>query len=161
MIEDDFFETWLADEANKVKGKFQKGENLSSNDMQVLILKGLTNHYHHLEIDLKTSINETNERMTATSKEINDRITATSKEINDRVTATNDRVTATSKEINDRVTATSKEINEKMTDGFIALHKALNNQTWKMIGFVGLIVLLGKILEISPELIQMLQLYAK
>ena len=53
MFDDDFFIKWLNEEANKSMLKLNKQQQLSSNEMMVLMLKAQTNHIDHLETDLR------------------------------------------------------------------------------------------------------------
>ena len=53
MFDDDFFIKWLDEEANKSMLKLNKQQQLSSNEMMVLMLKAQTNHIDHLETDLR------------------------------------------------------------------------------------------------------------
>ena len=53
MFDDEFFIKWLDQEANKSMIKLNKQQQLSSNEMMVLMLKAQTNHIDHLETDLR------------------------------------------------------------------------------------------------------------
>jgi hypothetical protein len=53
MFDNKLFEDWLDAEANKAMQKITSGENTTSNEMMVLVLKAQTNHITHMEQDLR------------------------------------------------------------------------------------------------------------
>ncbi len=66
MFEDDVFDAWLDLKSKEIVQKFGK-EVLSSEEMIVLVLKAQTNHFAHLDKDLRSDMAELN-------KSINERI---------------------------------------------------------------------------------------
>jgi archaellum component FlaC len=63
MFDDKFFESWLDSEAQKVMSKISSGEGISSEQMMILLLKAQTNHFAHLDIDLRNDMKELREDM--------------------------------------------------------------------------------------------------
>jgi len=57
MFNDDVFDQWLDDESRKVLEKLkEKDTTLSVEDKMILTLKAQTNHFAHLDIELRESI---------------------------------------------------------------------------------------------------------
>jgi len=53
MFENNIFEEWLDGESKKLIKKIGSGESLSSEEMIVLVLKAQSNHFSHLDIDMR------------------------------------------------------------------------------------------------------------
>ena len=65
MFNDDIFEKWLDREANKVLEKLNRDEDtpLSTEDKMILTLKAQTNHFYHLDIELREEMQKTNKKI--------------------------------------------------------------------------------------------------
>jgi predicted DsbA family dithiol-disulfide isomerase len=59
MFENDVFDTWLDNKSKEIILKLDK-EKLSSEEMIILMLKAQTNHFAHLDIDLRNEMAELN-----------------------------------------------------------------------------------------------------
>nr|VFJ55796.1 MAG: hypothetical protein BECKDK2373C_GA0170839_105011 [Candidatus Kentron sp. DK]VFK10065.1 MAG: hypothetical protein BECKLPF1236A_GA0070988_1003122 [Candidatus Kentron sp. LPFa]VFK32875.1 MAG: hypothetical protein BECKLPF1236C_GA0070990_1018411 [Candidatus Kentron sp. LPFa]VFK80059.1 MAG: hypothetical protein BECKSD772D_GA0070982_108212 [Candidatus Kentron sp. SD] len=117
MLENDLFEQWLAEEAARVLAKLKNNEPLTQDDKLIIVLKGQMNHFHHLDVELRQEILTLRQDMDRRFEEVNKRF--------------------------DTITGEIKQINEEIK----RMYQAINGQTWKMIGAVGVIVLLGKVIE--------------
>ncbi len=54
MFESNIFDEYLAEESRRVLDKLRKGEEpLSQDDKLIMILKSQTNHFHHLDVELR------------------------------------------------------------------------------------------------------------
>ena len=62
MSENDVFDTWLENKSREIILKLDK-EKLSSEEMIILMLKAQTNHFAHLDQDLRTDMQAMNERL--------------------------------------------------------------------------------------------------
>ncbi len=62
MFEDDVFDTWLDQKSKEIVCKLGK-EVLSSDEMIVLVLKAQTNHFAHLDKDLRSEMAELNKEL--------------------------------------------------------------------------------------------------
>lgn len=86
MFEDDVFDTWL-DQKSKIVCKLGK-EVLSSDEMIVLVLKAQTNHFAHLDKDLRTDMAELNkslsERIEKSNAQWHEEMTALRKDMDKR-----------------------------------------------------------------------------
>jgi uncharacterized coiled-coil DUF342 family protein len=63
MFKDDIFESWLDKKANEIMEKLGSGKALSSEEMMVLVLKAQTNHFSHLDIELREDMKDLREDM--------------------------------------------------------------------------------------------------
>jgi len=63
MFDDKFFDNWLDSQAQKVMEQVASGQSISSDQMMILMLKAQTNHFAHLDIDLRTEIKALHEDM--------------------------------------------------------------------------------------------------
>jgi len=131
MFQDDIFDEWLDSESQSVLNKFKTNEPLSIEDKMILTLKAQTNHFYHLDQDIRKDISDLdNKTMTA---------------ISDLREDTNKRF----EQVDKRFEQVDKRF-EKLHDELHNIYKAINNQTWKMIGSVGLIVVFSKLVESLP-----------
>lgn len=63
MFDDKFFEDWLDNQAQKVMVQVANGKSISSDQMMILMLKAQTNHFAHLDIDLRIEMKALREDM--------------------------------------------------------------------------------------------------
>ena len=56
MFDDKFFDDWLDSQAQKVMEQVASGQSISSDQMMILMLKAQTNHFAHLDIDLRSEM---------------------------------------------------------------------------------------------------------
>ncbi len=63
MFDDKFFDDWLDAQAQKVMGQVASGQSISSDQMMILMLKAQTNHFTHLDIDLRSEMRALREDM--------------------------------------------------------------------------------------------------
>ncbi|MFM8341510.1 MAG: hypothetical protein ACKN9F_04755 [Methylomonas sp.] len=63
MFDDKFFEDWLDNQAQKVMDQVANGKSISSDQMMILMLKAQTNHFAHLDIDLRIEMKALREDM--------------------------------------------------------------------------------------------------
>jgi len=63
MFDDKFFDDWLDSQAQKVMEQVASGQGISSDQMMILMLKAQTNHFVHLDIDLRSEMKALREDM--------------------------------------------------------------------------------------------------
>lgn len=63
MFENNFFEEWLDAQSKKLIDKIGNKEPLTSEEMIVLVLKAQSNHFLHLDTDLRKDIKDLREDM--------------------------------------------------------------------------------------------------
>ena len=56
MFDDKFFDNWLDSQAQKVMEKVANGEGIAPEQMMILMLKAQTNHFAHLDVDLRNEM---------------------------------------------------------------------------------------------------------
>lgn len=56
MFDAKFFEDWLDSQAQRVMDQVANGQSISSDQMMILMLKVQTNHFVHLDIDLRSEM---------------------------------------------------------------------------------------------------------
>ena len=57
------FDDWLDAQAQKAMNQIGNSEAISPEQMTILVLKGQTNHFHHLDIELREDMKSMNERL--------------------------------------------------------------------------------------------------
>ena len=73
MFEHDVFDTWLDNKSKEIILKLDK-EKLSSDEMIILMLKAQTNHFAHLDQDLRTDMQELNLKLSNDMHAMNERL---------------------------------------------------------------------------------------
>ena len=63
MFDDDVFEKWLDTKSQDIVDKMGRGEPLLTEEMMVLVLKAQSNHFHHLDRDLRNDMKTLREDM--------------------------------------------------------------------------------------------------
>ncbi|MCX7084551.1 MAG: hypothetical protein NTY69_03340 [Methylococcales bacterium] len=63
MFDDKFFDDWLENQALKVMEQVSGGQSISSDQMMILMLKAQTNHFAHLDVDLRSEMKALREDM--------------------------------------------------------------------------------------------------
>jgi hypothetical protein len=56
VFDDKFFDDWLDTQAQKVMEKVANGEAIAPEQMMILMLKAQTNHFAHLDVDLRNEM---------------------------------------------------------------------------------------------------------
>ena len=65
MFDNKVFDDWLDAQAQKAMNQIGNSEAISPEQMTILVLKGQTNHFHHLDIELREDMKSMNERLSA------------------------------------------------------------------------------------------------
>jgi uncharacterized protein (DUF3084 family) len=63
MFDDNFFEDWLDTQAQTVMNKIADGQGIAPEQMMILMLKAQTNHFAHLDIELRGEMKALREDM--------------------------------------------------------------------------------------------------
>jgi len=63
MFNDNIFDEWLDNKAKEIIIALGEGKPLSSEEMMVLVLKAQTNHFNHLDIELREDMKNLREDM--------------------------------------------------------------------------------------------------
>ena len=70
MFENNIFEKWLDEKSQELVNKIRSGEALSSEEMIILVLKAQSNHFYHLDKDLRDEMKELREDTTKQISEL-------------------------------------------------------------------------------------------
>ena len=75
MFNNDIFEDWLDTKAKEIVSDMGSGKSLSTEEMMVLVLKAQSNHFEHLDIELKNDMKQLREDMTSDMKQLREDMT--------------------------------------------------------------------------------------
>lgn len=81
MFNDTIFDTWLDQKANEIVTAMGNGSALTPEQMMVLVLKAQTNHFNHLDIDLRNDMKDLREDMTSDMKALREDMTREMKDL--------------------------------------------------------------------------------
>lgn len=76
MFEDNIFETWLDEKSKELVRKIGNQEKLSSEEMIILVLKAQSNHFYHLDQDMRQDMRELREDMDKRFEQVDKRFDA-------------------------------------------------------------------------------------
>ena len=142
MIETNIFEQWLDAEAGRVGQKLANNEQLSPDDKLTIVLKGLTNHVAHLDVDLRGEIAAVSTKLSEESASLREQIALVRTELKTEISSVR---TELKTEISSVRTELKTEINDLRNDvkdlrkEVIDIHKTLNGQVWKIVGALSLL----------------------
>ena len=163
MFTNEVFDRWLDEEMKKVLEHMNNEEPMTQDDKLAILIKGLSNHITHLDEEIKNSVNESNQRIDLLREEMNQRLEKVDQRFEkidqrfEKVDQRFDRLTNEMVELRketgrrfENVDRRFENVDKRFESMLIEINKVYqctNSQTWKMIGSVGLIVLLGKLIE--------------
>ena len=70
MFEDNIFERWLDEKTKEIVLKMGNGQALTSDEMIVLVLKAQTNHFVHLDQDLRQEMINVGNKMSSIDQDL-------------------------------------------------------------------------------------------
>ena len=85
MFDDKFFEQWLDNQAQKVMDMVANGQSISPEQMMVLVLKAQTNHFAHLDIELREDIQTLDKCLSGEMQSMNERLGKEMQSMNERL----------------------------------------------------------------------------
>nr|VFK18026.1 MAG: hypothetical protein BECKLFY1418C_GA0070996_10384 [Candidatus Kentron sp. LFY] len=133
MLENDIFNEWLNAEADRVLTKLKGNELLTQDDKLIIVLEGQMNHFQHLDVELRQEMVTLRTDMDRRFEQVYKRF---------------EQVYKRFEQFDKRFEQFDKRF-EVITDEIEQLYRTVNAQTWKMIGAVGVIVLLARLIEVS------------
>ncbi|MBD3767010.1 MAG: hypothetical protein IE928_03530 [Gammaproteobacteria bacterium] len=101
MFENDIFDTWLDNKSREIILKIDK-EKLTSEEMMILMLKAQTNHFVHLDVDLRNEMAELNKELRQEMSELNKELRQEMSELN--------------KELRQEMSELNKELRQEMIE---------------------------------------------
>jgi len=81
MFDDKFFEDWLDNQAQKVMEQVASGQSILPEQMMILVLKAQTNHFAHLDIELREDIQTLDKRLSGEMQNMNERLSKEMQEL--------------------------------------------------------------------------------
>ena len=81
MFDDKFFDEWLDRQAQKVMEKVASGEGIAPEQMMILMLKAQTNHFAHLDVDLRSDMQNLDSRLSSEMQKMNERLSGEMREL--------------------------------------------------------------------------------
>jgi ElaB/YqjD/DUF883 family membrane-anchored ribosome-binding protein len=125
MFNDTIFDTWLDTKANEIIVAMGNGSALTPEQMMVLVLKAQTNHFNHLDIDLRTDMKDLREDLTADMKNLREDLTSDMKTLREDLTSD-------MKTLREDLTADMKNLREDMDKRFEKVDKRLESMITRM-----------------------------
>lgn len=133
MFDNTFFDQWLDEEAQRVQERIKTSQPLDADDKVLLILKAQVNHFHHLDIELREEV----QTLRLDMDKRFDRMDQRFEQVDRRFEQVDKRFEQMRTDMDKRFEQTQEELKK--------LYQAINTQTWKMIGAIGLIVILTRL----------------
>jgi septal ring factor EnvC (AmiA/AmiB activator) len=124
MFDDKFFDQWLDQQSQRVMQKIADGHGIQHEEMMILMLKAQTNHFAHLDRDLRNEMIDLRKDMDKRFEQVDKRF----------------------EQVDKRFEQVDKRF-EQVQEELKKLYQAINTQTWKMIGAIGLIVVLARLAD--------------
>ena len=81
MFDDKFFDDWLETQAQKVMEKVASGESIAPEQMMILMLKAQTNHFAHLDVELREDVQNLDIRLSSQMEKMNERLSGEMREL--------------------------------------------------------------------------------
>ena len=81
MFDDKFFDDWLDSQAQKVMEKVASGEGIAPEQMMILMLKAQTNHFAHLDVELREDVQNLDIRLSSQMEKMNERLSIEMREL--------------------------------------------------------------------------------
>ena len=81
MFDDKFFDDWLENQAQKVMEKVASGESIAPEQMMILMLKAQTNHFAHLDVELREDVKNLDIRLSSQMEKMNERLSGEMREL--------------------------------------------------------------------------------
>ncbi|MGI9213128.1 MAG: hypothetical protein ACR2HF_11715 [Methylococcaceae bacterium] len=160
LFREDFFEKWLDEQAVIIQNKIISNETITAEDKIALILKAQANHFHHLDIefreemqaqrtDFQFGLRVLREDMDRRFEQVDRRFEQVDRrfeQVDKRFEQVDKRFEQVDKRL-EQIDKRFEQVDERfkeMNDELKKMYQAINTQTWKMIGAIGLIVVLGR-----------------
>lgn len=64
VFNNEIFDSWLNKKSDEILSKVDR-ERISTEEMIVLVLKAQTNHFHHMDIDMKKGLSDIDQKFTS------------------------------------------------------------------------------------------------
>ena len=85
MFDNQIFEDWLDAQARKAMEKIGNGESIAPEQMTILVLKAQTNHFAHLDVELREDMKALDGRLSQDMQSMNERLSREMQALNERL----------------------------------------------------------------------------
>jgi exonuclease VII large subunit len=85
MFDNQIFEDWLDAQARKAMDKIGNGESIAPEQMTILVLKAQTNHFAHLDVELREDMKSLDGRLSRDMQSMNERLSREMQTLNERL----------------------------------------------------------------------------
>nr|VFK40583.1 MAG: hypothetical protein BECKSD772F_GA0070984_10633 [Candidatus Kentron sp. SD]VFK45646.1 MAG: hypothetical protein BECKSD772E_GA0070983_10583 [Candidatus Kentron sp. SD] len=153
MLENDIFEQWLNTEGDRVLAKLRNSESITQDDKLIILLKGQMNHIQHLDVDLRQGMIALGQDMDRRDVDLRQEMIALRQDMDRRDVDLRQEMITLRQDMDRRFEQVDRRFEqsdrrfESINEEIRQVYRAINAQTWKMIGAVGAIVLLGRLIE--------------
>nr|VFK40749.1 MAG: hypothetical protein BECKSD772F_GA0070984_10705 [Candidatus Kentron sp. SD]VFK46380.1 MAG: hypothetical protein BECKSD772E_GA0070983_10725 [Candidatus Kentron sp. SD]VFK79497.1 MAG: hypothetical protein BECKSD772D_GA0070982_10528 [Candidatus Kentron sp. SD] len=79
MFDNDIFEKWLDSQSQEIVDKMGQGAQLRTEEMMILVLKAQSNHFYHLDRDLRNEMKDLRNEMKNLREDMNRRFESVDK----------------------------------------------------------------------------------
>jgi ElaB/YqjD/DUF883 family membrane-anchored ribosome-binding protein len=85
MFDDKVFEDWLDAQARKAMEQIGNSEAIAPEQMTILVLKAQTNHFSHLDVELREDMKSLDTRLSFEMQSMNERLSHEMQSMNERL----------------------------------------------------------------------------
>jgi len=147
---DDMLSEMISPKIKEIEEKFARGEGLSQDDINTLLLKSQYNHINHLDIKLDEtveSVKELRNDFNALEQRVESKINALQKDFNALEEKLNAQINGLKKDfksLEQKVSSDIKSLEEKIE---ASIQKALNKNMMLLIVVIGFFMTLSKLID--------------
>lgn len=91
VFNNEIFDSWLNKKSDEILSKVDR-EKISTEEMIVLVLKAQTNHFHHMDVDMKKGLSDIDLKFTSNFLEIDQKFTSKFEQADRRVERIEQRI---------------------------------------------------------------------
>lgn len=75
VFNNEIFDSWLNKKSDEILSKVDR-EKISTEEMIILVLKVQTNHFHHMDVDMKKGLSDIDHKFTLSLSDIDQKFTS-------------------------------------------------------------------------------------
>lgn len=75
VFNNEIFDSWLNKKSDEILSKVDR-EKISTEEMIILVLKAQTNHFHHMDVDMKKGLSDIDHKFTSSLFDIDQKFTS-------------------------------------------------------------------------------------
>ncbi len=72
VFNNQLFDSWLNKKSDDILSKVDR-ETITTEEMIILVLKAQTNHFHHMDVDMKSGLKDVNAKIESVNNKLDDR----------------------------------------------------------------------------------------